>query len=88
MAFHQVRKTIACDIVCIYQIDGKENPEDTSTKHHTFCDWYELIKHLIFGLGLSDNEFETPILRGGKACIIRFWYKCTSYVFQYVRFSA
>jgi hypothetical protein len=49
LAFHQVREAnTACDIVCAYHIDGKENPADILTKHCSSHEWYELMKPLIF----------------------------------------
>ncbi len=48
LAFHQVCEDIPCDIVCAHQIDGMENPADILTKHHSSCEWYVLMKPLIF----------------------------------------
>lgn len=56
LVFHRAREAVACGIVRMYHIDGKENPADILTKHRSSREWYVLMRPLLCWAWRDEKE--------------------------------
>jgi len=55
-SYNPVCDTIACRIVRFCHIERKYNPADVLSKQISCCEWFELIKPLIFRTWHDDSD--------------------------------